>query len=436
MNAGRRTRRSAWRGAAAATVGASLFLLCSCRDAAEDGWSREGYGNEIVARGGEHAAIGREWLETALAALEDPTPVEPPYVEAGGFVGAEPAALVLSFAGSEGQVLEAGLIETPLAAASDPAERSGRIYLEVFAEERTEEGERRKRIGALRPGSSSLRLTLPQRATYLVLLQPELGTESQYRLTLELEAALPFPVRGMKSDAVQSFFGAPRDAGQRHHEGVDIFAPRSTPVVAVTDGRATPRQNRLGGNTVWLSTPGTSYYYAHLERVAVRPGQRVRAGDVLGYVGNTGNAVTTPPHLHFGVYRWGRGATDPLPLIVSRQFDVPPEPAAFAPRLVRTLGSPLNLRLGPSLEAPVVERLPGATIVRALAVSGDWLRIELPRAGSGWIHADYQTPVEADDSTGPTIARASAARSEPAVGSRGVVAGPGVGSRQVVAGSP
>jgi len=59
---------------------------------------------------------------------------------------------------------------------------------------------------------------------------------------------------------------------------------------------------------VWLNTPGTSYYYAHLDRIAVRDEQQVKVGDVLGYVGNTGNAKNEPSHLHFGVFRWGREA--------------------------------------------------------------------------------------------------------------------------------
>jgi len=74
---------------------------------------------------------------------------------------------------------------------------------------------------------------------------------------------------------------------------------------------------------VWLSTPGMSYYYAHLERATVSPGQRVRVGDVIGYVGNSGNAATTDPHLHFGIYRWGRGAVDPFPLLQARRFREP-----------------------------------------------------------------------------------------------------------------
>src|SRR5690606_16317842 len=100
----------------------------------------------------------------------------------------------------------------------------------------------------------------PADGTYVVRVQPELLVDLRFRLTIEAEAALPFPVSGLGAGAVQSLFGAERDAGARHHEGVDIFAPRLTPVIAVADGRATPRRNRLGGNTVWLTVPGASYY--------------------------------------------------------------------------------------------------------------------------------------------------------------------------------
>jgi murein DD-endopeptidase MepM/ murein hydrolase activator NlpD len=102
---------------------------------------------------------------------------------------------------------------------------------------------------------------------------------------------------------------------------VDIFVQRLTPVLAVAAGRAMPRKDDLGGNTVWLNAPGISYYYAHLDRVAVRDQQRVKAGDVLGYVGNTGNANGMPSHLHFGVYRWGREPVDPLPLLLGQRFE-------------------------------------------------------------------------------------------------------------------
>jgi murein DD-endopeptidase MepM/ murein hydrolase activator NlpD len=151
----------------------------------------------------------------------------------------------------------------------------------------------------------------------------------RYGVTVELGAALPFPVSGIDAGAIHSVFGDQRDAGSRRHEGVDILAQRSTPVIAVADGRAVPARNNLGGIIVWLNTAGVSYYYAHLEKAAMRTPRRVRAGDVLGYVGNSGNAARTPPHLHFGIYRWGRGPIDPLPSLRTRRFPDNPIPGSW-----------------------------------------------------------------------------------------------------------
>jgi murein DD-endopeptidase MepM/ murein hydrolase activator NlpD len=131
-------------------------------------------------------------------------------------------------------------------------------------------------------------------------------------------AALTFPVSGVGSSAVRSFFRDPRDNNTREHHGIDIFAPRNTPVLAASDGVVSSvGTNRLGGNVVWIWDPerGQSHYYAHLEAQAVSVGERVNAGDVVGYVGNTGNARTTPPHLHFGIYSRGEGPIDPLPFV-------------------------------------------------------------------------------------------------------------------------
>ena len=149
--------------------------------------------------------------------------------------------------------------------------------------------------------------------------QPRLDTAPAYAVAQQIAASLRFPVQGRDGDAVQSGFGAARDAGVRRHEGIDIFAPRGTAVVAAADGWITRQTtNRLGGNVVWLWSPSRrlSLYYAHLDRHAVTPGERVREGDVLGYVGNTGNARFTAPHLHFGVYASMAGAVDPFPFVV------------------------------------------------------------------------------------------------------------------------
>lgn len=113
---------------------------------------------------------------------------------------------------------------------------------------------------------------------------------------------------------LQSVFGDPRDAGRRQHEGVDISARRGTPVLSATNGVVMRvAETTLGGRVIWIfdTSRGLRLYYAHLDEQLVTTGQRVNAGDVLGTVGNTGNARTTPPHLHFGIYERGTGALDP-----------------------------------------------------------------------------------------------------------------------------
>ncbi|MGH7443537.1 MAG: M23 family metallopeptidase, partial [Longimicrobiales bacterium] len=168
---------------------------------------------------------------------------------------------------------------------------------------------------------------------YLVRVQPRLGTVGTFQLSIEGDGARPatiaadirayrtlpasryvFPVEGRDASAIQSDWGDPRGGGRRH-EGVDIFAARGTPVLAATDGViVSVRQTPIGGKVVWMRPDGEDLelYYAHLDRQDVRPGMRVRAGQQIGLVGNTGNASTTPPHLHFGVYRnGGRVAINP-----------------------------------------------------------------------------------------------------------------------------
>ena len=139
--------------------------------------------------------------------------------------------------------------------------------------------------------------------------------------------SLPVPVQGVSMRAVRDTFGAPRP-GDRTHQGVDIFAPRGTPVVSATRGIVSRLgENSLGGTVVWVLGPaGDHHYYAHLDSVAdLRTGQRVAAGDVVGTVGNTGNARSTPPHLHYGVYRRMGGAINPFPLLAATA--VPRSPA-------------------------------------------------------------------------------------------------------------
>ncbi|HWS71344.1 MAG TPA: M23 family metallopeptidase [Thermoanaerobaculia bacterium] len=117
--------------------------------------------------------------------------------------------------------------------------------------------------------------------------------------------AIRMPVVGIRVRDLDDSWHAPRDGGARQHKGIDIFASKGTEVVAVADGIISfIGDQRLGGHCIWLTTEnGASFYYAHLDRWAagLYEGMEVQSGDLLGYVGNTGNAKYTPSHLHFGV---------------------------------------------------------------------------------------------------------------------------------------
>ena len=156
--------------------------------------------------------------------------------------------------------------------------------------------------------------------------EPQLATAAQ---TLEDESAtallrrrgLEFPVEGVDRNELRDTFSDTRGQG-RSHEALDIMAPRGTPVRAVEDGTiAKLFESRGGGGlTIYQFDPSETfcYYYAHLDGYAlgIREGQTVRRGQVIGYVGSTGNASPNAPHLHFTIFqltperKWWKG--DPL----------------------------------------------------------------------------------------------------------------------------
>ena len=131
---------------------------------------------------------------------------------------------------------------------------------------------------------------------------------------------IAMPLEDVSKREVADTWQAPRGVGRRH-EGQDIFAPKGTPILSATNGYIYKiGENNLGGQTVSvISSGGRIYYYAHLDRYAngIEVGDRVTTRTVLGYVGTTGNAQGTPPHLHFGIYTF-TGAINPLPLLTDR----------------------------------------------------------------------------------------------------------------------
>jgi murein DD-endopeptidase MepM/ murein hydrolase activator NlpD len=149
-------------------------------------------------------------------------------------------------------------------------------------------------------------LTLPIKIARLSARQPE--------------SKILMPVYGRRVSEITDTWHAPRGA-DRVHEGQDIFAPKGTPILSATAGYVIGlNDDTLGGVSVYILGAGARrYYYTHLDRHAqdIQIGDEVTTDTIIGYVGNSGNAASTPPHLHFGVYS-GRQAIDPLPLLINR----------------------------------------------------------------------------------------------------------------------
>jgi murein DD-endopeptidase MepM/ murein hydrolase activator NlpD len=185
----------------------------------------------------------------------------------------------------------------------------------------------------------------PLKAGFLVLLLATLGVVScSTAMKSPREAAgvepprdpvdtlasrgLLIPVQGYTRAQLRDNFDEVRGGGKRRHSALDIMAPRGTPVVAVDDGRvAKLLDNKYGGLTVYQFDRDArhAYYYAHLDAYAkgLVEGATVRRGQVLGYVGSTGNAPPHAPHLHFAIFRlgperkWWKGMpVNPYPLLL------------------------------------------------------------------------------------------------------------------------
>lgn len=143
---------------------------------------------------------------------------------------------------------------------------------------------------------------------------------------------LVLPVQGIRPEQLQNTFGDSRSGG-RVHEAIDIMAPRNTPVLAVEDGKiAKLFTSKQGGLTIYQFDPTETYayYYAHLERYAdgIKEGMVLRRGQVVGYVGSSGNASPEGPHLHFAIFRltpekrwWDGAPINPFPVLGGRSAE-------------------------------------------------------------------------------------------------------------------
>ncbi len=373
---------------------ASLLLLAACNlpDAVRrvPPTAHGRYAQALRDAGLDSTALGREWLVAGDSALHAPLSAILPSRELGAYSRSEARAVAYRVSLRDGQRLVATVRADGLRAA---------IFLDLFEIESDTARSLVHRATAdtlVRPDSAAAFLTLQFEATrdgnYVVRLQPELLRDGRFELILRAEPSLAFPVDGHSNRAIQSVFGMARDGGRRSHHGIDIFAPRGTPVIASTDGvvRSTDPSN-LGGKVVWLGDEHRrqSLYYAHLDSAVVTEGQRVRIGDTLGFVGNTGNARTTAPHLHFGIYRRGAGPIDPL-AHVRQVLSVPPVVRADTTRLGRagvTRIANATLRWAPSATSPALQQVPRASVVQIMGASANWYRVQFVDGTTGYLSA-------------------------------------------------
>lgn len=259
-------------------------------------------------------------------------------------------------------------------------------------------------VARAEPGAHELEARVVRGGEYVVRIQPAPGHEGLYRIAIVDaapasggEGSLVFPVAGVGVEAIRGGYGAPRDGGRRRHQGVDIFAPRGTPVLAVADGVVRGVSvSAAGGKVIWLEAEDgeVAYYYAHLDAQLVEVGTRVRAGDVIGRVGNTGNARRASPHLHFGVYRRGRRiALDPTPLLQAAVSAVPVNGESVEGDVgalggsARTVEADVPVHAAPTEDAAVVDTLAAGALVKLLGATGRWYRVELPDGGIGFAPA-------------------------------------------------
>lgn len=300
---------------------AAILLCCSCNKKFSSSLFKkqsphEAYEQKLKDAGLEGTTVFNKWVNASARSLSQPLPIKVPYREKAFFAGESPEASGFIFEAVQGEQLN---VKLTLQSAD-----SSRLFIDLF-EAVPDTSRQHKYLYSAEPGATSLVYNIDNNGKYILRIQPELLSALSYELQITADPSLGNPVTQSSRNSIGSFYGDGRDAGNRKHEGIDIFAERNTPALAAADGIiSNVGINKLGGKVVFLRPKGRSInlYYAHLDSQLVSVGQSVSLGDTIGLIGNTGNAISTPPHLHFGIYTSG-GAIDPLPFVRSNKTRPP-----------------------------------------------------------------------------------------------------------------
>lgn len=346
----------------------------------------EAYSSALKDANLDRTTLGSNWLDAGAAVFKDSLVITLPYSETAYFDDTEVTANGYRFIAEKGQVVN---VEMNVIGSEDLT-----IFLDLFSLK-----EEPEHLASSDTSQAFLEYEVEETGTFMLRLQPELLQRGRYHLEITSSPVLAFPVLGKTGKSIASFYGANRDGGRRKHEGVDIFAPRGTPVIAATEGRVgRVNLNNLGGKVIWLRDPerNLSLYYAHLDSQMVSSGQRVKIGDTLGLVGNTGNAITTPPHLHFGIYSAGFGAVDPYPFLHTKNSATETAHGGleYIGKRVRIKNPLVNFRLTPDLQSEIITKLPENSLLKIRGNSEKWLRGESPENLKGFVHVSMVELIE------------------------------------------
>lgn len=332
----------------------------------------------------DKSAMAQEWIRAGESALRDSIIATVPFSESGYFDASKPVARSYRFDARKGQVLT---INGNLIA------KNKSVFLDLFAW--TEKNE----WTSLAHGDSTISLAYEFDSDHqcIVRLQPELLVTAYYSITISLTPVLVNPVAGATNKSIGSLYGDSRDGGKRKHEGVDIFAKKGTFVIAPAPGTITRvGTTTLGGKVIWMQDKrrGHSYYFAHLDKQLVKAGATVNKGDILGTVGNTGNARYTPAHLHFGIYQ--SRSLDPVHFIrtLEAAANVQPWDTTLREFDYKVAGKNVSLRTGPSDKNTIVYTLSKDTYVQVIAQSNVWYRVLLPNNKQGFVPKEKVAPIQ------------------------------------------
>ncbi len=372
----------------------SIFILTGCKKeiVPKAFWPRsdhEAYQHSLEEANLITTALGKDWVNAAQRSLVSPTDITLPYQEAFYISQKTPDAIGYRFFVKRGLRIEVKIAVR----ASD----SLNLFTDLF-----------RQMGDSIPDwihvatadeDSSRLMFEPRRDAYYILrLQPELLRGGRFDVVIREVPSLEFPVSGRDSRSIQSFFGDSRDGGRREHHGVDIFAPRHTPVLAPVSAQVLRiGEGGIGGRYVWLYEPKRALYlyFAHLETQCAKEASWVNPGDTIGTVGNTGNAIRTRPHLHFGIYN--RGPVDPWDFLV--ETDTIPDrirsDTLAISKLARVIESATIFR-GPGPQSPSTDTLEMHSIMVIIAATGSMYRVLLPDGSTGYI-PDEQVEIASDE---------------------------------------